>query len=128
MKTNLDNVHLQELMLQRIARIDNHDYSSGDIITYKTNNTEVLGLSTLSSYYVTKIDDNEFYLSQVGIGTTNKDQYYKSREFVDLRSTGSGVHSFNYEAVSVKINGRIGLSTITTTNSILIDPTTVELV
>ena len=107
-------------------KIDNHDYSSGDIITYKTNNTEVLGLSTLSSYYVTKIDDNEFYLSQVGIGTTNKDQYYKSREFVDLRSTGSGVHSFNYEPVSVKINGRIGLSTITTTNSILIDPTTIR--
>ena len=108
------------------VRIDNHDYSSGDIVTYKADNTEVLGLSTLSSYYVTKIDDNEFYLSQVGIGTTTKDQYYKAREFVDFRSTGSGVHAFNYEPVSVKIQGRIGLSTITTTNSILIDPTTIR--
>ena len=107
-------------------RINNHDYSSGEIVTYDASNIAISGLSTLTSYYVTKIDDNEFYLSQVGIGTTNKDQYYKSREFVDLRSTGSGIHSFNYETISVKIDGKIGLSTITTTNSVIVDPSKIR--
>jgi hypothetical protein len=108
------------------VKIENHGYNSGDIVKYSTTGNEILGLSTALSYYVTKVDENNFHLSNVGIGTTTKDQYYKAREFVDFRTRGSGTHSFNYEPISVKINGRIGLSTITTTNSIIIDSNTIR--
>ena len=97
--------------------IENHGYSSGDVIVYQTTDTEILGLSTALSYYVTKFDDNSFYLSNVGIGSTVKDVYYRSREFVDLQTVGSGTHSFNYEPITVKVVGKVGLATVTTSNS-----------
>jgi len=101
-----------------IINISNHGYASGDIVTYNTTGNEVIGLSTALTYYVTKFDDDNFYLSNVGVGTTTQDLYYRSKEFVDLKTVGSGKHSFNYEPITVKVEGRIGLSTITTTNSL----------
>ena len=105
-----------------IVRIDNHGYSSGDIVTYNTTGTEVHGLSTALSYYVTKVDDNNFYLSNIGIGETLRDQFYLAKEYVNFESVGSGIHSFNYEQITVEVLGKIGLTTTTTTNSIIYEP------
>jgi hypothetical protein len=102
--------------------IKNHGYSSGDIVTYGTTGNEIVGLSTALTYHVTKFDNDNFYLSNVGIGTTIRDLYYRSREFVDLKTVGSGTHSFNYEPITVQVFGKIGLSTVTTTNSIEPNP------
>ena len=109
-----------------MINIRNHGYKSGDIITYSTSGSEILGLSTAQSYYVTAYDNNQFYLSQVGIGSTTRAQYYNAREYVDLRSQGSGTHSFNYEPIKVKIKGIVGLTTVTTTESIIVDSRTIR--
>ena len=55
----------------------NHGFSHGDIIEYSptvglgsTTPQAIQGLSTTSSYYVMKIDDNSFKLADAGIGAT----------------------------------------------------------
>jgi hypothetical protein len=109
-----------------LINIRDHGYNSGDIVTYETSGNEILGLSTAQSYYVTSYDNNQFYLSEIGIGSTIRAQYYAAREYVDLRSQGSGTHEFNYEPIEVKIEGIVGLTTVTTTESIIVDSRTIR--
>ena len=94
----------------------NHGYNSGEILTYSTTGTEITGLSTSKTYVVTKVTDDSFKLSSVGIGSTLKYFYYDNSDYVDLKSSGSGVHSFNYEPIQVRIFGNIGLTTSTNLN------------
>ena len=93
-------------------KIKNHDFNSGEIVKYTTTGSSIGGLSTGENYYVTKIDDDRFRLSLVGIETGNKDFYYRNKQYVNLTSTGSGVHSFNYPEISVEIIGRVGISSV----------------
>ena len=51
---------------------------TGEIIKYSFNQTSISGINTSDEYYVTKIDKNNFKLSLVGVGTTNKDFYLKT--------------------------------------------------
>ena len=96
----------------------NHGYNSGEVIVYNTTETVIGGLSSSTSYYVTKINDNEFKLSEIGIGTlgSNKTFYYDTNQYVNLTSTGVGLHRFNYPEISVSISGRIGVSTFSDQN------------
>ncbi|MEY4431888.1 MAG: Synechococcus phage Bellamy, partial [Bacteroidota bacterium] len=95
--------------------IKNHKYHSGEIISYSPESTPISGLTT-ANYYVTKIDDNTFKLSQVGIGSTNSDVYYKNKEYVNLTSSGSGRHIFNYPEIQIQVSGKIGVSTFSGQN------------
>ncbi|MEC8553161.1 MAG: hypothetical protein VXY93_21885, partial [Pseudomonadota bacterium] len=52
----------------------NHGFSTGEIIEY-TAASPVQGLSTSSSYIVSKIDDNSFKLSNAGVGGTSTSDY-----------------------------------------------------
>jgi hypothetical protein len=92
--------------------ISNHGYQSGEIISYTPNGTTIGGLTT-SSYYVTKISDNEFKLSAVGLGTEVSSLYYDTKQYIDLTSAGSGTHEFNYPPIEISIKGNIGVSTLT---------------
>ena len=96
----------------------NHGYNSGEVITYNPTETVIGGLSSSTSYYVTKIDDDQFKLSQIGIGTlgSTKTFYYDTHQYVNLTSTGIGSHTFNYPEISVSIRGRIGVSTLSGQN------------
>ena len=94
------------------VEIKNHDFKSGEIINYTTNGTPVGGLSTNTNYYVIKIDDDNFKLSQVGLGATNQDFYYNTNQYIKFNSTGSGTHTFNYPEISVEILGNVGISSI----------------
>ena len=97
-----------------IISIENHGYKSGEILTYDFTENPVVGLSSTSTYYVTKIDDNNFKLSLVGTSTTlPKNINYVIENYVDLVSFGSGTHIFNYEPITVSVSGRIGVSTLT---------------
>jgi hypothetical protein len=94
--------------------IQNHGYESGEILTYDFTENPVVGLSSTSTYYVTKIDDNNFKLSLVGTSTTlPKNTNYVIQNYVDLVSVDSGIHIFNYEPITVSVSGRIGVSTLT---------------
>ena len=90
----------------------NHRYRSGEIISYVPGTSAIEGLSQ-GSYYLTKINDDSFKLSQVGVGSTSADFYYRSGQYIDLKSTGSGIQSFNYPEIQVTISGAIGVSTRT---------------
>ncbi len=86
-----------------------HGYSSGDIITYSCTGTYPDGLPE-SNYYVTKVDDDRFKLSQIGVGLTTKDFYYTTNQYVDIQSSGIGTHIFQHEPISLEISSKIGIS------------------
>jgi len=93
------------------VNISNHGYKSGEIVKYTTSGTVISGITTNTSYYVTVVDENNFKLSSVGLGTTTKSFYYDTKQYINLTSSGSGTHTFNYEPISVNIVGEIGVST-----------------
>ena len=93
--------------------ISNHGYKTGEIIKYTSTGSPIGGLSDSESYYVTKLNDSEFKLSQVGIGTTNKDFFFKTKQTINLTSVGSSTHIFNYPDIVVSVKGKIGVSTLT---------------
>ena len=94
--------------------IQNHGYNSGEIIRYvgvlTTSDTPIGGITTNTDYYVTKVDENNIKLSSVGVGTTNSDFYYQTKQYVDLTSKGSGIHLFNYQPITVSVSGAAQVS------------------
>ena len=92
--------------------IPNHGYKSGELIRYDNKSTPIIGLSTLTNYYVTEIDGGSFKLSSVGVGSTPANFYMRNKKYVDLLSSGSGIHEFNYPPVEVSVVGNIGVSTL----------------
>ena len=92
--------------------IKNHDYESGEIVRYSTSGSPIGGLTNNTNYYVTKLDKDNFKLSNVGIGTDDQDFYYKTNQYINLTSTGSGTHTFNYPQISVEVVGNIGISSV----------------
>jgi len=95
--------------------IKNHGYNTGEIISYTTTGTVVGGLSQ-SSYYVTKVDEDNFKLSiissgNVGFATGGDDFYFKTKQYVNLTSTGSGTHTFNYPQIIATVEGIVGVTT-----------------
>jgi hypothetical protein len=86
----------------------NHGFYSGETVTYSGNAS---GLSSDQTYIVTVVDSNNFKLSSVGVGTTAKSFYYDTNQYVNIKSSGSGSHTFNYPSISVNISGEIGVST-----------------
>ena len=93
--------------------IVNHGYQTGEVIKYTSTGSVIGGLSNNASYYVTKVNDDQFKLSQVGIATTNKDFYFKTGQTINLTSIGSSTHVFNYPEITVSVKGKIGVSTLT---------------
>ena len=92
--------------------LKNHDFKSGELVKYTTEGTSIGGLSTSTNYYVTKIDADNFKLSQVGSGQIIQDFYYRTNQYVEFSSVGFGTHIFNYPDISVEVVGRIGISSI----------------
>ena len=93
----------------------NHDFSSGEIVNYTCAGTAISGLSTDTDYYITKVDDNRFRLSSVGVAT-EKDLFYKSKRYIDFTSSGVGTHFFNYPSIAVNLIGKVGLASTGNTN------------
>ena len=95
-------------------QIKSHDYESGETLVYTTDSTPISGLSTNTQYIVTKVDNDTFKLSQVGIGTDDYNFYYQTKQYVNLTSIGSGTHTFNYPEIKVEVIGKVGISSIGT--------------
>ena len=92
--------------------IKNHGYLEKEIVRYTGSSID--GLVQNKDYYVRKVDDDKFSLSEVGTGNTTVDYYYNRNVFVELRSTGSG--TFNYKPIVVSVDGITGVSTRTDQN------------
>ena len=95
---------------QNRFEIPNHGYSSGEIIKYSTTSSGIVGLSTSEEYYVIKVDDDNFSLSLVGSGNTDKKFYYDRDILVDITTVGNG--SFNYRPIEFILDGPIGVTTV----------------
>lgn len=91
--------------------IRNHDFSSGETVTYSTLGSVIGGLSNNTNYIITKIDNDNFRISQVGTGNLDSDFYYKTKQYVNITSSNLDTHFFNYPEISVEILGNIGIST-----------------
>ena len=103
---------------------DGHGFKHGDLINYSpmvgigsTMPQSIQGLTTTSSYYVMKIDDNSFKLANAGVGGTSTSDFNRGK-FVNLTSTGTGYQTFKYPDIKVNIevlyNGNVtGNFTIT---------------
>ena len=89
-----------------------HGYESGEIVNYSSTGTTIGGLVSGTDYYLTSVDDNNFKLSAVGLGSTNKDFYYRSKQYIDFTSVGDG--TFKYPDISVTLVGKVGISSIGT--------------
>ncbi len=90
-------------------QIKNHGYSNGELVKYESTQGPIGGLVSGSSYYVSKINQDEFKLSQVAIGTTQKDYFYSIKEYINFTSSGLGTHVFNYEPITIQIGGKTGI-------------------
>ena len=95
-----------------IINIDNHGYKTGELIRYDNKTTPVIGLTTLTDYYVTAVDGGSIKLSAVGLGSTPANFYVRNKEYVQLFSGGAGIHEFNYPPIQVALTGHIGVSTL----------------
>ncbi len=89
----------------------NHGYESKEIVQYTSGTTPVQGISTTKDYYVVKVDDSNFSLTEIGVGNTSTDYFYNENILVDITSEGSG--SFNYQPIKVSVDGIIGVHTTT---------------
>ena len=95
------------------VNVVDHGFSSGETITYKivSGGTAISGLNENSDYIVTKVDDNNFSLSSVGVGTTAVDFFFTSKQNVNITSVGVGTHIFKYPDITATLIGKVGLTT-----------------
>ena len=93
-------------------KIENHDYKSGEIVNYTCDGPPIAGITTSTDFYVTKVDDDNFKLSSVGVGTTSSDFYYQTKQYRPLTNIGVGTHIFNYQDISVSITGDVGINSV----------------
>jgi len=96
-----------------LIRIENHGYIDGEVIQYQSEGTPVGGLTNNELYYLTKVDDNSFKLSNIGVGSISKYFYFDTSQYVSLTSVGVGTHIFNHQPIVVTVSGEIGVSTRT---------------
>ncbi len=88
-------------------QIKNHGYKTKEIIRYTSGSSAVSGIVESKDYYVRKIDDNSFSLSEVGVGGTVLSYFFDKNIIVDITSTGEG--TFNYKPIVVSVNGVTGI-------------------
>jgi hypothetical protein len=84
-----------------------HKFNDGDLINYSYDQQPIVGLSSIKKYYVLKIDNNSFQLSDGG--PINEDETklsklnYTKRNPISIKSVGNGYHTFSYPEITVKV-------------------------
>lgn len=81
---------------------NNHGFKSGELIVYDYETSGISGLSTTNQYYITKIDNNTFKLSNAGVGGTIFENYERGK-FVQFQNTGTGYQIFNYPPITLDV-------------------------
>ena len=101
----------------------NHGFNDGELINYSHTGNSLSGLSTTRQYYVLKVDNDTFKLSDAGIGGTVRTEYIR-RKAVGLGNTaGSGYHVFNYPDITFVVTySSVGLGSTQFRGSISATP------
>jgi len=87
-----------------------HGFKTGEIVTYESSGTSIVGLSTLNQYSIQRLDSDSFRLVNVGVAGTYKQDLTKSK-YTKFDSTGSGYHIFQYPQIEVTANVSFGATT-----------------
>ena len=95
--------------IQRDELFKGHGYKDGEIITYSTTGTEITDLTSSAQYRALVVDNDHFRLAQAGVGRTLTSDY-DNGTCVKFTGVGLGTHIFNYQPISVAIEGDIGIS------------------
>ena len=96
-----------------IISINDHDYKSGEKVKYSVVGTVAEGLTDNTEYYVTTVDKDSFKLSAVGV-SSDKEFFYRTKQYVDINSVGVGTHTFNYPTITATLVGDVGISSVGT--------------
>tara|TARA_Y100001973_G_scaffold45584_1_gene67876 strand:+ start:2312 stop:15007 length:12696 start_codon:yes stop_codon:yes gene_type:complete len=109
-----------------IVTFNNHGFSNGEIVEYKphvglgtTTPQSITGLSTLTQYKIIKIDDNNFRVSNVGVGTLFDNSNFISGKYVSFKSKGTGYQLFKYPDIQITVDA---LYSVSTSEKIVITP------
>ena len=124
--------------ITNVITIKNHGFSSGELIQHYAEELRdfdengnptskdqpipvtIGGVQENTSYYVTKIDDNNIKLSEIYTDQVEfeapKDFLFQTKQYVNITGIGSGRLFFNYEPINVKIEGLVGVSTFGSTD------------
>jgi len=109
--TNFDTVYFK-----------NHNFNNGDLVEYNFETTKITGLSTDNQYYVLKIDDNYFRLSDAGVGATITSNF-EEKIYVDFSSQGEGYQYFKYPDIFVNLTFTpVGVGTTTQNQTVTLTP------
>ena len=110
--TNFDTVYFKD-----------HNFSNGDLVEYTFETTTITGLSSSNQYYVLKVDDDYFKLSDAGIGGTITSNF-ETKKYVDFTSQGEGYQYFKYPDISVNLTFiPVGVGTTTQNQTVTLTPT-----
>jgi hypothetical protein len=97
---------------------ENHGFSDGELVRYNYENSDIVGLSSSLYYFVLKIDDNSFRVSEAGEDGTNLINYQR-RRYSSLESSGSGYQYFSYPEINVSVQfTNVGVGTTVFTETI----------
>jgi hypothetical protein len=97
---------------------ENHGFSDGELVRYNYEDSGIVGLSSSLYYFILKVDDKSFRLSDAGEDGTNLINYQR-RRYSSLDSSGSGYQYFSYPEISVNIQfTNVGVGTTTSTKTI----------
>lgn len=108
-KNNKKLCHSDDVIVRtNTIKIINHRYNSGDIIVYSSSGGLIGGLINNKSYYVTKIDKDNIKLSEIYENDINDPEFlYRTKQYVNLTSSGIGTHEFNYQPIEVSVVGKL---------------------
>jgi hypothetical protein len=108
--------------INSIISFENHGFKQGDIVSYLNTGTVISGLSTSNQYYINKIDENNFKLSDAGIGGTITTNYERGK-YVKFETTGSEQHIFKYPDIVLDVSySTSGIGNTQTKGSIVSTP------
>ncbi len=96
-----------------VITIKNHGYQNGEKIKYTVVGSVAEGLTNNTEYYVTSRDTDSFRLSAVGV-SSDKEFYYRTKQYEDIKSVGLGTHVFNYPDITATLIGEVGISSVGT--------------
>jgi len=80
----------------------NHGFEDGDLVNYTFQTSAISGLSTENQYFINKIDNNTFQLSNAGVGGTITGNYER-KDVVNFANKGEGYQYFAYPDISVSL-------------------------
>jgi hypothetical protein len=76
--------------------IDNHQLKTGEIIVYNSDDVSLGGLSSGQKYYVYRVNESKIKLSLT-------EQDLNLRKFINITSTGQGLHTIQYDPITVTV-------------------------